>query len=57
MKAHLTDEGIKTVAIHIMEHRNLLSRPDLLGGFSNLNSNLRLSGGISVLSGGIEDGY
>ena len=55
MKAQLTDEGIKPVAIHIMEHRNLLSRPDLLGGFSNLNSsiniwksNLRLSGGIRI---------
>ena len=64
MKAQLTDEGIKPVAIHIMEHRNLLSRSDLLGDFTNLNnsinilkSNLRLSGGILVLSGGIEDGY
>ena len=38
--AQLTDEGIKPEAIHIMEHRILLSRPDLLGGFSNLNSSI-----------------
>ena len=60
----MTDKGIKPVAIHIMEHRNLLSRPNLLGGFSNFNSsinisksNLRLSGDILILSGGIQYDY
>jgi len=64
VKAQLTDKGIEPVAIHILEHRNLLSRPNLLGGFSNLNSsiyilksNLRLSGGILVFNGDIEDDY
>ena len=42
VEAQLTDEGVKTIAIHIMVDKNLLSRPDLLDRFSNLNSSFNI---------------